>query len=95
MLCQKKGERERMALSEHASALSVDSLSTYKLQTRTLQGVGSHGGSRHDSVSCLFVCYCAGQLHAFIQGDRDTQLVVSEAGTTLRAAGQTLERQVR
>ena len=70
--------------------------STYKLQTRTLQGVGSHGGSRHDSVWCLFVLsYCAGQLHALI-GDRDThELVVSEAGTTLRAAGQALERQVR
>ena len=26
LLCQKKGERERMALSEHASALSVGSL---------------------------------------------------------------------
>ena len=66
------------------------------VQTRTLQGVGSsHGGSRHDSVSCLFVLsYCAGQLHAL--GDRDThELVVSEAGTTLRAAGQALERQVR
>ena len=45
-------------------------------------------------VSRVFLyCYCAGQLHAL--GDRDTQLVVSEAGTTLRAAGQALERQVR
>ena len=69
--------------------------STYKLQTRTLQGVGSHGGSRHDSESRVFLyCDCAGQLHAL--GDRDThELVVSEAGTTLRAAGQALERQVR
>ena len=47
-------------------------------------------------VSRVFLyCDCAGQLHAFI-GDRDThELVVSEAGTTLRAAGQALERQVR
>ena len=46
-------------------------------------------------VSRVFLyCYCAGQLHAL--GDRDThELVVSEAGTTLRAAGQALETQVR
>ena len=47
-------------------------------------------------VSRVFLyCDCAGQLHAL--GDRDThELVVSEAGTTLRAAGlQALERQVR
>ena len=47
-------------------------------------------------VSRVFLySYCAGQLHAL--GDRDTHqlVVVSEAGTTLRAAGQALERQVR
>ena len=43
-------------------------------------------------VSRVFLyCDCAGQLHAL--GDRDThELVVSEAGTTLRAAGQALSR---